>query len=158
MIYSVIEILKLKVLLVGDDKYLENVYLNPENGFLKEISQKYREDQKGSILKALNFFKNYSQKKIVTLPPLNLSSYTSKQLKVYNKLQTIEFGEIISYKKLAELSGLKNASRFVGTTMRINKFPIIIPCHRVITSSGAMGNYAAGPEIKRILLDFESEI
>ncbi len=67
----------------------------------------------------------------------------------------VGFGEVISYKKLAELSGYNNASRAVGTVMKNNPFPGIIPCHRVILSNGNIGKFALGEIFKRELLRLE---
>lgn len=65
-------------------------------------------------------------------------------------------GDQISYKGLSQLAvGNSKSSRAVGTAMRNNPFPIIIPCHRVIKSNGDHGNYSGGKNIKPLLLSFE---
>ncbi len=68
-----------------------------------------------------------------------------------------KYGDTISYSKLAELAGYnKNYSRAVGNAMAKNPFPIIFPCHRVIKSNGMLGNFQAGINIKKKLLEFEN--
>lgn len=87
---------------------------------------------------------------------LDGSTYTDKQIRVYMELIKVAPGETISYGRLAEMSGIAGGARFVGNTMAGNRFPVIVPCHRVIRGDGSMGNYSGGTEIKRMLLDFEA--
>ena len=74
---------------------------------------------------------------------------------IWNCLLDIPYGETISYKEIALNSGHPNASRAAGSACRRNPIPIFIPCHRVISSSGDMGGYRGGIELKRHLLDLE---
>jgi methylated-DNA-[protein]-cysteine S-methyltransferase len=71
--------------------------------------------------------------------------------------EKVGVGQTVSYKELANLAGNHNAQRAVGSTMRKNPVPIIIPCHRVIKRSKEIGNYNCGVAVKKWLLDFESE-
>jgi len=86
--------------------------------------------------------------------PLDFSG-TMFQLKVWNALQTIPFGETNSYKGIAIKIGSCNASRAVGMANNKNPLPIIIPCHRVIGSSGKLVGYAGEVWRKEWLLQFE---
>ena len=90
---------------------------------------------------------------------LDFSHYTENEKRVLQQLRKTLPGETISYKKLADLAGYKNASRFIGSTMRKNNTPLIIPCHRVIRSDGKLGNYSAAGGIiqKRKYLDLEKD-
>ncbi len=74
---------------------------------------------------------------------------------VLTTLTTIPYGKTISYEKLAILSGYPKAVRAVGTVMKHNPLPFIIPCHRVIRKTGDVGNYGGGKEMKRYLIDME---
>ena len=67
----------------------------------------------------------------------------------------IAYGNTASYTALARLSGSPKAVRAVGTACATNPIPIIVPCHRVIRSDGAVGAYRGGPAAKRALLDLE---
>jgi methylated-DNA-[protein]-cysteine S-methyltransferase len=67
----------------------------------------------------------------------------------------IGYGSTASYGMLARLSGSPKAVRAVGTTCATNPIPVVVPCHRVVRSDGAMGNYRGGPAAKRALLDLE---
>ncbi len=61
-------------------------------------------------------------------------------------------GRVITYSELGEITG--KHPRFVGYCMRINRFPLIVPCHRVI-GKGGLGGFSYGVDIKRELLRFE---
>jgi methylated-DNA-[protein]-cysteine S-methyltransferase len=67
----------------------------------------------------------------------------------------IGYGTTTSYATLARLSGSPKAVRAVGTACATNPIPIVVPCHRVIRSDGAVGAYRGGPAAKRVLLDLE---
>lgn len=69
--------------------------------------------------------------------------------------ELVPFGETVSYKGLAELSGRPEASRAVGTIMGSNPVPLIVPCHRVLASGGGLGGFGPGLEAKRKLLVLE---
>ena len=75
--------------------------------------------------------------------PINYHLYTAKQRLVLKKLRETIPGELLSYKDLANRAGLTNAARFVGTTMKNNNTPLLIPCHRVVRSDGKLGFYSA---------------
>lgn len=64
-------------------------------------------------------------------------------------------GQITTYGELSKAVGLKNGQRAVGKIMNKNPYPVIIPCHRVIMSTGKIGGYAYGKKIKTKLLQDE---
>ncbi|XP_071302238.1 methylated-DNA--protein-cysteine methyltransferase [Agelaius tricolor] len=86
-------------------------------------------------------------------PLLQRDSFTRQVL--WTLLNDVKFGEAVSYKQLADLAGNSRAARAVGGAMRSNPIPIIIPCHRVIRSSGDSGNYGGGQLMKEWLLSHE---
>jgi len=77
------------------------------------------------------------------------------QLKVWQRLCEIPYGETISYGELARRLGNPNASRAVGLANGSNPIPIVIPCHRVIGSNGKLTGYGGGLPIKEKLLALE---
>jgi methylated-DNA-[protein]-cysteine S-methyltransferase len=81
---------------------------------------------------------------------------TPFQLRVWQRLREIPYGETISYGQLARDIGQPQASRAVGLANGSNPIPIIIPCHRVIGSNGKLTGYGGGLPIKEKLLAFES--
>jgi methylated-DNA-[protein]-cysteine S-methyltransferase len=64
-------------------------------------------------------------------------------------------GEVITYGALAAEAGNPRAVRATGTACATNPVPIVVPCHRVLPSTGRLGNYGGGPERKRALLTLE---
>lgn len=80
---------------------------------------------------------------------------TPFQKRVWSALMRIPFGQTASYSGIAHTIGHPNAVRAVGTANGRNQIAIIIPCHRVIAKSGAIGGYSAGIEKKKILLALE---
>ncbi len=78
--------------------------------------------------------------------------------KVLGTLQNTAYGEVISYKTLAQASGYPRAWRAVGTALAKNPLMILIPCHRVIASSKKIGQFGAGPGIKKALLTLEGAL
>ena len=75
--------------------------------------------------------------------------------RIYKKLLEVPKGQITTYGKLAKAVGLKNGQRTVGKIMNKNPCPVIIPCHRVVMSTGKIGGYAYGENIKTKLLNDE---
>ncbi|XP_052517042.1 methylated-DNA--protein-cysteine methyltransferase isoform X1 [Budorcas taxicolor] len=86
-------------------------------------------------------------------PIFQKESFTRQVL--WKLLKLVKFGETVSYQQLAALAGNPRAARAVGGAMRSNPIPILIPCHRVVCSSGAMGNYSGGVGVKEWLLAHE---
>jgi methylated-DNA-[protein]-cysteine S-methyltransferase len=74
---------------------------------------------------------------------------------VLEHLRGVPFGETVSYGELAARAGKPRAARAVGTACARNPVPIVVPCHRVLPSTGKLGAYAGGPERKRALLSLE---
>ncbi|REC44691.1 methylated-DNA--[protein]-cysteine S-methyltransferase [Chryseobacterium pennipullorum] len=83
---------------------------------------------------------------------------TEFQEKVWRLLREIPMGEIRTYKQQSEFLGNPKAIRAVGTANGINKIAILIPCHRVIGSNGALIGYAGGIWRKQKLLELEKAI
>jgi len=75
--------------------------------------------------------------------------------KVWYATAGIPYGQIASYREIAEKAGYPGAWRAAGTALGNNPIMLVIPCHRVIKSSGEIGKYGGGENIKRALLDFE---
>jgi methylated-DNA-[protein]-cysteine S-methyltransferase len=80
---------------------------------------------------------------------------TDFQKKVWKALLSIPYGKTASYADIAKKVGTPKAVRAVGSANAKNPVCIIAPCHRVITSSGALGGYSGGLENKKLLLDLE---
>jgi len=86
---------------------------------------------------------------------LDLREGTGFQRRVWEEIRRIPYGQVWSYKRVAEVVGNPKAPRAVGGALRANPIPIIIPCHRVIASDGTLGGYSLGLDVKRWLLGLE---
>jgi len=80
---------------------------------------------------------------------------TPFQLAVWRALREIPYGETRSYGELARAIGRPSASRAVGAANGANPLPIVVPCHRVIGSSGSLTGFGGGLETKAALLALE---
>lgn len=80
---------------------------------------------------------------------------TEFQRKVWSELMNIPYGETLTYKDIANRLGNINAVRAVGNANGKNPISIVVPCHRVIGSSGELTGYAWGLERKAWLIEHE---
>jgi methylated-DNA-[protein]-cysteine S-methyltransferase len=87
--------------------------------------------------------------------PLDMRG-TTFQKDVWEALLAIPYGETRSYGQLAKQLGRPSASRAVGAANGRNPISIVVPCHRVIGSSGKLTGFAGGLDVKARLLDMES--
>lgn len=78
--------------------------------------------------------------------------------KVYAVVSKIPLGQVRSYKWVAQKAGKPKAYRAVGTILKNNPYPLIIPCHRVVNNDLSLGGYALGRRKKKMLLRLEKEI
>jgi len=87
--------------------------------------------------------------------PLDIQG-TTFQLQVWNELMNIPFGEVVTYKDIAVRIKNEKSFRAVGNAVGANPVPVIIPCHRVIKTSGLLGGFSGGgPKVKEKLLELE---
>jgi methylated-DNA-[protein]-cysteine S-methyltransferase len=76
-------------------------------------------------------------------------------LRVQRAIATIPFGETRNYTEMATIAGNERAVRAAGTACGRNPLPVVVPCHRVLRSSGGLGGYGGGLPMKRALLELE---
>jgi methylated-DNA-[protein]-cysteine S-methyltransferase len=81
------------------------------------------------------------------LPPFTVT--------VLRELTRVPYGETTTYGSLAARVGRPRAARAVGTVMNRNRIPIVLPCHRVVGSTGSLVGYAGGLDRKEMLLELE---
>ena len=89
--------------------------------------------------------------------PLDLSHLSAFQARVVKACRRIGRGRVRTYGDLAASCGSAGAARAVGNVMAQNRFPIIVPCHRVVGSAGSLGGFSArdGINTKRRMLEME---
>ena len=75
---------------------------------------------------------------------------------VLHHLPEIPYGRTATYADVAAMAGRPRASRAVGSACATNPLPVVVPCHRVVRSDGALGGYLGGVEAKAVLLALEA--
>lgn len=98
---------------------------------------------------------SYLQKKHTCLP-LDWTHIPSTSKNVLEKMLDIPFGGTLSYQELAILVGFPTGARAMGQICRRNPFPLVIPCHRIISTNGSLRGFAFGLDMKKSLLEYES--
>jgi methylated-DNA-[protein]-cysteine S-methyltransferase len=86
---------------------------------------------------------------------LDLRELPAFTISVLDELVRVPYGETTTYGALAERVGHPRAARAVGTVMNRNRIPIVLPCHRVVGSTGDLTGYAGGLDRKVKLLELE---
>ncbi len=121
------------------------------------LSREGREGVK-MLKKAVKLLRKYFSGRPVSVDlPLDIRYYTPFQQAVWKAACEVPYGETRSYAWIAKRSGRPRAVRAVGNALGANPAPIIIPCHRVISSSGSLGGFSGGPGLKKKLLELESK-
>jgi methylated-DNA-[protein]-cysteine S-methyltransferase len=88
--------------------------------------------------------------------PLDFRLSAGFRRDVLSHLREVAYGTTASYAALAAAAGSPRAVRAVGTACATNPLPVVVPCHRVVRSDGALGNYVGGAAAKRALLTLEA--
>ncbi len=102
----------------------------------------------------LNRYVNHDSNRLdLPLDRFHVSTFTEVVLSV---IQTIPFGAVSTYGKLASVLQRPQSARAVGRACGQNPFPLLIPCHRVLDSTFALRGFSEGLEIKKSLLEFEN--
>lgn len=89
---------------------------------------------------------------------LDLSGYTPFELKVFEQVIQIPYGEVRSYSYIAKKLGNEPAKRAVGLALSRNRHPLVIPCHRVVAKHRGLGGFAGGIQTKVKLLRLEGRL
>ena len=142
-----------ELLLVGDDDGLRGLYL-PEHKRGPQVGPGWRRDDAGlAAVRAqlAGYFAGERTEFDLALSP----SGTRFQLQVWEELKRIPYGETRCYGDLAKELGRPGAARAVGAANGRNPISIVVPCHRVIGSTGTLTGYAGGVAVKERLLALE---
>lgn len=87
--------------------------------------------------------------------PLDLSGVPDFTRRVLDATGEIPYGEVRTYAEVAAAAGSPRGARAAGNALGSNPIPIVIPCHRIVRTSGALGGYTGGLPTKRRLLELE---
>jgi methylated-DNA-[protein]-cysteine S-methyltransferase len=87
--------------------------------------------------------------------PLDWSLSDGFRLRVQRAINRIPYGQTRSYTEVATKAGNERAVRAAGTACGSNPIPLVVPCHRVLRTGGALGGYGGGLPMKRALLEME---
>jgi methylated-DNA-[protein]-cysteine S-methyltransferase len=90
--------------------------------------------------------------------PIDWSILHGFTLKVLRETARIDFGELRSYAEVASAAGSPRAVRAAGNALGANPMPVVVPCHRVVRTGGALGGYTGGLERKEFLLRLEGTL
>jgi len=90
--------------------------------------------------------------------PLDWKLVGPFERRVLRVTSEIPYGGVLSYAEVAADAGSPRGARAAGNALGSNPIPIVIPCHRVLRSGGALGGYGGGPERKRWLLQLEGAL
>jgi O-6-methylguanine DNA methyltransferase len=139
-------------LIIGEARgyIIKSIFINKIPSILTKPSSKL-------LIEAENQINKYFAKKLNEFDlPLFING-TIFQKEVWQNLLEIPYGKTKSYKEIAISINKPTSTRAVGNALSKNPICIIIPCHRIINSSGKIGGYAGGIQQKEFLLNLEKE-
>lgn len=160
--YAIVETDLGKLLVAKTEKGICAVSFGDEKETLRENLEK--EFPNAEISENDNNLKNYVEAILENLAgtnknldlPLDIQA-TAFQMRVWEILRKIPYGETVSYSDVAEKIGNKNAVRAVATACASNRVALVIPCHRVIGKGGNLSGYRWGIERKKQILEKEKQ-
>ncbi|KAG7316979.1 hypothetical protein KOW79_019277 [Hemibagrus wyckioides] len=152
-----------KLLLSGCEKGIHTITITMEteqrSGLISDQTKVNSELQQ-CVVWLQNYFRSAESVSSLPFPALHHpmlegDSFTANVLRILQS--RVQVGQTVSYKELSEMAGNPKAVRAVGSVMRRNPVPLIVPCHRVLCSSGQSGRYMGGKgdNIKLWLLSHE---
>ncbi len=144
-----------QILLAGDDDALALIGF-PEGAMRHEPEPDWIYNEKPFTAARQQLREYFAGERTEFDLPLRLNG-TEFQMLVLEALQRIPYGETTSYGDIAKRIGRPRAMRAVGAANGRNPIPIIVPCHRVIGSSGDLTGFGGGLHVKEALLRLEAE-
>lgn len=129
---------------------------------LKSVTHRYPEipspEEKEVLSKVISQLDEYFTGERTTFDLATVMKGSSFREKVWKAIEDVPFGNTVSYKALTEKIGLSRGYRAVAGACGDNPLAIIIPCHRIISSDGALGGYTGGIDKKVFLLRHERAV
>ncbi|MBI2691207.1 MAG: methylated-DNA--[protein]-cysteine S-methyltransferase [Solirubrobacterales bacterium] len=144
-----------ELLVLGDEEKVHGLLMNGDGAFdQRKLVLRQDQDAFADTIDQLDeYFAGERDSFDLRLEP----NGTEFQRAVWNALQQIPYGDTRSYGQIAAQVGRPGAARAVGMANNRNPIAVIVPCHRVVGSGGALVGYAGGLERKIWLLDHERE-
>jgi len=145
-----------RLLIAATDKGIRGLYFE-QHKYFKGAQDWLRQDNQPHLNKARTQLGEYfSGTRVEFDLPLDMPGTTFQQA-VWKELLSLPFGFTTSYQAIAQRLGNPLAIRAVGTAIGRNPVSIVVPCHRVLSASGALSGYAGGLERKSYLLQLERQ-
>jgi len=144
--------------LSAENGEIVNIKLPGWAGEIKSDKNAVNPSVKNGMLKVCSFLENYFAGKKQPWKGKQTPKGTDFYTKVWQETTSVPFGTTINYNALGQKAGRQNAARAVGSAMARNPLPILVPCHRVITSDLKLGGYGGGLDMKHWLLKHEGII
>jgi methylated-DNA-[protein]-cysteine S-methyltransferase len=147
-----------QMLLVAEGEGLSGVYFEGQK-YHPQVEPEWRRDARRAPLRQATrelaeYFGGERKCFEIALAPEG----TAFQRSVWKAISTVGFGKTLTYSELARRAGCTGSARAAGAATGRNPLTIIVPCHRIVGSSGSLTGYAGGLERKRALLALESGI
>ncbi len=142
--------------LISDGTNLTHVILEKES-YYQNIKKEAKTNDNLEIFKQTKIWLDkYFNKEKPNIDDLKLKlEGTPFQIKVWNALKTISYGQTVTYGFVAQKINSKTSARAVGGAIGHNPIPIVIPCHRVIGANNNLTGYTGGIDVKIKLLKLE---
>lgn len=122
-----------------------------------DLEYKYEEKQTNPVKEQLEEYLTGKREQFDV--PLDLTDTgTEFQQQVWRAIQSIPYGQTITYKQLAKQVGRPGAVMAVGHAVAMNPLLILVPCHRVVKANGDLGKYRGGVAAKQKLLELEQTV
>jgi methylated-DNA-[protein]-cysteine S-methyltransferase len=153
MVFHVLDSPIGRLLLTRDGRALTGLYMEPH----PRLPTSARSDPAGFADAEAQLRAYFAGERTEFDLPLAPSG-TPFQLRVWEALRTIPYGETATYAELAAAVGKPTAFRAVGAANGRNPISVIVPCHRVIGADGTLTGYGGGLERKRVLLELEAGV
>ncbi len=145
-----------EILLVGSSSGVRYLHLYNGEGSAPPPPSPHWEANPGPLAEAQEQIEAYLAGERTSFSLSLAPKGTPFQLRVWEAVSTIPYGETRSYGEIASTMGAPRAARAVGMAVSLNPLPLLIPCHRVIGSDGSLTGFAPGLTLKRALLTLET--